>query len=99
MTTTRSRRWFLSAGGLALVSAAASRRSLVFALPQSASGGPLPAALLEDLVAANRILAKEQIVDAFGHVSVRHPASADRFFLARSVAPALVKAADIIEYD
>jgi hypothetical protein len=39
--------------------------------------------LLNDLVIANRILAHEQVVDAYGHVSVRHPERPDRFFLAR----------------
>ena len=46
--------------------------------------------LLNDLVIANRILAHEEVVDAYGHVSVRHPASPDRFFLARSRAPVTV---------
>src|SRR6266511_190898 len=55
--------------------------------------------VIEDLVAANRILAKEGIVDGFGHVSVRHPAVPDRFLLSRSVAPQSVTAADIMEYD
>ena len=50
-------------------------------------------------MAANLILAAEGVLDAMGHVSVRHPARPDRYFLARSMAPALVTAADIIEYD
>ncbi|HEV2302768.1 MAG TPA: class II aldolase/adducin family protein [Stellaceae bacterium] len=54
--------------------------------------------LIEDLVAANRILANEGVLDAFGHVSVRSAPGADRFLLARSMAPALVAAADIIEF-
>ena len=56
-------------------------------------------ALIEDLVAANRILYAQGIVDAFGHVSVRVPGRDDRFLLARSMAPGLVTAADIMEYD
>ena len=55
--------------------------------------------LIEDLVAANRILADQGVVDGFGHVSVRHDKHAQRFLLARSMAPALVSAADIIEFD
>src|SRR5262249_38395609 len=47
----------------------------------------------------NHILAREQVVDAFGHVSVRHPRTPDRFLIARSVAPELVTSADLIEYD
>jgi ribulose-5-phosphate 4-epimerase/fuculose-1-phosphate aldolase len=54
--------------------------------------------LLNDLVIANRILAHEEIVDAYGHVSVRHPDRPDRFFLARSLAPGLVTRADIVDF-
>lgn len=62
---------------------------------------PLPPdpALVDDLVAANRILYREGVVDGFGHVSVRHDKSAERFLLARSMAPGLVTAADILEHD
>lgn len=52
-----------------------------------------------DIVVANRILAKEDVVDAYGHVSVRHPGNPHRFFLARSVAPELVTADDVVEHD
>jgi ribulose-5-phosphate 4-epimerase/fuculose-1-phosphate aldolase len=45
---------------------------------------------IEDLVAANRILAAEGVVDAFGHVSVRHPTDSKRFLLSRARAPELV---------
>jgi HCOMODA/2-hydroxy-3-carboxy-muconic semialdehyde decarboxylase len=54
--------------------------------------------LIEDLVAANRILATEGIVDAFGHVSARHPDREDRFLLARSVSPELVESRDVMEF-
>jgi ribulose-5-phosphate 4-epimerase/fuculose-1-phosphate aldolase len=64
-----------------------------------ASAGPLAASLIEDLIAANRILAAEGIVDAFGHVSVRHDRDPNRYLLSRSLAPALVAADDLIEYD
>lgn len=56
------------------------------------------AALQADLAAASRILAARGVVDGFGHVSMRHPDRADRFFMSRSVAPALVTPADIVEY-
>ncbi|HEX6443082.1 MAG TPA: class II aldolase/adducin family protein [Stellaceae bacterium] len=61
---------------------------------------PLPAdpGLVEDLVAANRILYNEGVVDGFGHVSARHDKSPERFLLARSMAPGLVTAADILEH-
>lgn len=55
--------------------------------------------MIEDLVAGNRILADLQVVDAFGHVSVRHPERPDRFLMGRNLAPALVTAADIVTYD
>ena len=48
---------------------------------------------------ANRILAREDVVDAYGHVSLRHPDDPGRFLLARSVSPALVTPADIMEFD
>ncbi|HUC61958.1 MAG TPA: class II aldolase/adducin family protein [Alphaproteobacteria bacterium] len=56
-------------------------------------------ALIEDLVVANRILAAQGIVDGFGHVSARHDEFPDRYLLARSMAPALVTADDIMEFD
>ena len=55
------------------------------------------AALVRDLVVANRILAAENIVDAYGHVSVRHPARPDRFLIATSLAPEMVGEGDIVE--
>src|SRR5258708_5724435 len=66
--------------------------------PAPVSGGPVDAAVIEDLVAANRILTEQGVLDGFGHVSVRHPGDANRFLMSRSLAPELVKAADIIEY-
>jgi ribulose-5-phosphate 4-epimerase/fuculose-1-phosphate aldolase/dihydrofolate reductase len=67
-----------------------------------ASQAPAPPtrqALADDLVTANRILAHEGVVDGYGHVSVRDPANANRYLLARAGAPALVTSADIVEYD
>src|SRR5439155_1302246 len=55
------------------------------------------AQLLEDLVAANRILAQHSIVDAWGHVSVRSRQVTNRYFLSRSLAPAIVTLAEMIE--
>ncbi len=57
------------------------------------------AELIEDLVAANRILAGLNVLDGFGHVSVRHPDHADRYLLSRSVAPELVTRDDIMSFD
>jgi HCOMODA/2-hydroxy-3-carboxy-muconic semialdehyde decarboxylase len=67
--------------------------------PSPASGGPVDRALLEDLAAASRILAMQGVVDAFGHVSMRHPDAPERFFMSRGLAPALVTADDIQEFD
>src|SRR6185503_5132408 len=55
--------------------------------------------LIDDLVAANHILYLEGVVDGFGHVSARHETDPGRFLLARSIAPAVVTAADIMEFD
>src|SRR5215471_21016815 len=55
--------------------------------------------LIADLVTANHVLYDQHVVDAFGHVSVRHDKRPDRFLLARNMAPALVTAADILEFD
>jgi ribulose-5-phosphate 4-epimerase/fuculose-1-phosphate aldolase len=63
------------------------------------SAGPGSPRLIEDLVAANRILADQGIVDAFGHVSARHDTNPNRYFLSRSLAPGLVTTQDLIEYD
>ena len=54
--------------------------------------------VIEDLVTANRILAHEGIVDAYGHVSIRHPRNPKLFLIAGSVAPEFVTAVDIVEY-
>ncbi len=53
----------------------------------------------KDLVVANRILAREDVVDAYGHVSMRNPQNPSRFFMARSLAPELVTEDDIVEHD
>ena len=39
---------------------------------------------IRDVVIANRILAQNNGLDAYGHVSMRHPEPHDRYFLARS---------------
>jgi len=51
------------------------------------------------VVLANHILAAHGIVDAFGHVSARHPGRPDRFLLSRNLAPGLVSAGDVMEFD
>jgi HCOMODA/2-hydroxy-3-carboxy-muconic semialdehyde decarboxylase len=66
---------------------------------QPASAGAADSLLIEDLVAAYRVLAQHEILDGFGHVSSRHNQSANRFIMSRSLAPELVTAGDLIEFD
>jgi len=54
---------------------------------------------IREVVIANRILANERVVDAYGHVSVRHPLDPTRYLLSRSRAPELVERGDVIEFD
>jgi HCOMODA/2-hydroxy-3-carboxy-muconic semialdehyde decarboxylase len=81
---------------------------LCFALPghcmaQAATAAKTPeeqdAENIVDLVIANHILADQGVVDGFGHVSVRSVKIPSHFFIARSRAPALITADDILEYD
>jgi len=67
--------------------------------PAPALAGPVDPALIEDLVAGSRILADQGVLDAFGHISVRHPKDPNRFLMSRSLAPALGTANDIMEFD
>ena len=62
-------------------------------------GADTYASTVDDLVAANRILAQLNVVDGFGHVSARDPRDPTHYLLARSMAPALVTLADIQTYD
>jgi ribulose-5-phosphate 4-epimerase/fuculose-1-phosphate aldolase len=77
-----------AAAALEVAESAASRRR-----------GAASASLIDDLVAANRILSDQGVVDGFGHVSVRHETEPARFLLARSMAPGLVTPDDILEFD
>jgi HCOMODA/2-hydroxy-3-carboxy-muconic semialdehyde decarboxylase len=58
-----------------------------------------PYAAVRDLVLANRVLANEGVLDAFGHVSTRHPANPTRYLMSRAVAPLLVQGEDIVVMD
>jgi ribulose-5-phosphate 4-epimerase/fuculose-1-phosphate aldolase len=80
------RRGFLFAGAAALVTRLAGQQ-------------PSRESLIDDVVTANHILAAQEIVDAFGHVSIRIAPEAGRYLISRSVAPAQVTAADIMELD
>jgi ribulose-5-phosphate 4-epimerase/fuculose-1-phosphate aldolase len=87
----------------ALVMALAALFGLAAVRAQNAtSAGPVPgtdAALIDDIVTGSRVLADFGVLDGFGHVSARHPANPNRFLMSRSLAPALVTADDIMEFD
>src|ERR1700728_5288867 len=54
--------------------------------------------VIEELAVANRILGHEGVIDAFGHVSIRHPDDPGRYLLSRSRSPLLIEPDDILEY-
>ena len=56
-------------------------------------------AVIDDLVVANHVLYRQGVLDAFGHVSARHPEAPDRFLISRSLAPGLVGRVDILTLD
>ena len=53
---------------------------------------------LQELVIANRILAREGVLDGFGHVSIRHPDNPDHYLMSCSRGPELVRLEDLIEF-
>ncbi|HXJ81516.1 MAG TPA: class II aldolase/adducin family protein [Candidatus Methylomirabilis sp.] len=92
------RRQFLTQG-LVLGAALAADPSRIFAQTAPVSAGAPNPTLIEDLVAANRILVDQGVLDGYGHVSARHDRDPNRYLMARSIAPELVMAGDIMEYD
>ena len=91
------RRRFLA--GSSLLFAGAVLRLPRLAVAQTAgTAGPASPKLVEDLVAANRILVDQGVLDGYGHVSARHDRDPSRFLMSRSLAPELVTAADVLEY-
>ncbi len=93
--STRSRRQFC--GDLLKVMASVQLAGL--ALPALAQAAPPESDSRHELVLANHVLAAKDVVDGYGHVSLRDPSFADRYWLARSMAPALVTEADIMSFD
>jgi ribulose-5-phosphate 4-epimerase/fuculose-1-phosphate aldolase len=89
--------------GVLVAFCAAVTAVLVFPAPRPAAQEPSSLAndpkLIEDLVYANRILYQQQVLDGFGHVSVRSDKNPDHFLMAHSMAPGLVTAKDIMEWD
>src|SRR5882724_5432625 len=84
---------FTALFGLAQVRAQTQAASSASSVPGADAG------VIDDIVIGSRILADLGVVDGFGHVSARHPGNPDRFLMARSLAPALVTAGDIMEFD
>src|SRR5262252_3323627 len=64
--------------------------------PVRAQAAPDLAALIDDLVVANRILYHQGVLDGFGHVSVRHPTVPGHFLMARALAPGRVTRHDVM---
>ena len=89
------RRHFLWGAAALVVTGASSAEQARMVRPGDKQRG----ALLDDLVTANRILAAQNIVDGFGHISVRTAPGSPHFYISRSLAPAQVTAADIMEFD
>jgi ribulose-5-phosphate 4-epimerase/fuculose-1-phosphate aldolase len=69
------------------------------AFAQSPVAALSEATAIQELALASRILANEGVLDAYGHVSIRHPADPNRYLMARSLPPALITPADILVLD
>jgi ribulose-5-phosphate 4-epimerase/fuculose-1-phosphate aldolase len=85
-------------GALAAAALLSGRLDASAQMPSASLPGVDPA-LLEDIVVGSRILADFGVVDGFGHVSARSPTNPNHFLMSRSLAPALVTADDIMEFD
>src|SRR5688572_1323660 len=66
---------------------------------QGASAAAVDPNLIADLVAGNHILVRKGVMQINGHLSARHPANPNRFLLSRAIAPEIVQAGDIMEFD
>jgi HCOMODA/2-hydroxy-3-carboxy-muconic semialdehyde decarboxylase len=73
--------------------------SIAASVQEQMSQNPAVKTAVEELVIANHILYDQNAVDGYGHISVRNPSNPNTFFLARSVAPSVVKIEDIMEFD
>src|SRR3954464_5659188 len=99
------RRAFLVASGFAFCVAPLTASAQTQPAPAGATATPQQtsddaiAHLIDDLVAANRILVDQGVLDGYGHVSVRSPRDPNHFYMARSLAPEIVTAKDVLEYD
>src|ERR1700733_7084848 len=82
-----------------MIAALAMLSGVVGLRAQTPASPDAKAVAIEDIVIGSRVLAEFGVLDGFGHVSARDPANPDRFWMARSLAPALVTADDIMEFD
>jgi len=98
LLTRRSARAILFAVAVQCIAGAAAAQTAP-AQNAPASAGPPDPQLIEDLVAASRILADQGLLDGWGHVSVRHNRDPNRYLMSRGLAANLVTAKDIIEFD
>src|SRR5216684_3805682 len=95
---TRASYWLARLGPMVVL-------ALLFGFGQTRAQAPsvavsgVDAALIEDIVIGSRVLADFGVLDGFGHVSARHPTNPNHFLMSRSLAPALVTADDIMEFD
>ena len=94
-----TRRDFMRACSLVVTSAWLGSPHFAFAQAAPVSAGPVSPALIDDLIAAGRILVDKGVIDIRGHVSVRHPRDPERYLMSRAIAPELVTAGDVVEYD
>src|SRR5580658_4025624 len=96
MTITRRELIAASAGLVAYLPALTEARAQTAPAPPPK---PTEQELLSDLVAANHFLTDKDVIDGYGHVSVRDPNNPDHYRMARDLAPSMVAAADILTYD
>jgi ribulose-5-phosphate 4-epimerase/fuculose-1-phosphate aldolase len=96
MSSMVTRRGFV--GSLVAGAALYATKAQGLASPQGASPAPDPN-LIADLVAGNHILVRKGVMQINGHLSARHPANPNRFLLSRAIAPEIVQAGDIMEFD
>jgi len=89
---------FFSAASFLLFTTLASTSNAA-SVQEQMEQNPAVKTAIEDLVIANHILYDQNAVDGYGHISVRNPGNPNTFFLARSVAPSVVKVEDIMEFD
>lgn len=94
-----TRRRFMTASATVLTATMAGGVRQVTAQEAAATASSADPMFIEDLVAANRILVDQGVLDGYGHVSVRHDRDPNRYLMSRSIAPELVTAGDVMEYD